>query len=91
MPLVAGGEPGIDDAIVSGELGGVDGLAARFEVSRRGGGNAARRADPSGDQAGSDDFADPDGQIDALGDQIDEVVGHHQLDLDVGMQFQKNS
>ena len=65
------------------------GSPRHWRYASRGDGNAAGDADAPGNQSRIDDLADTDRQVDALSDEIDEVIAHHQLDLNLGVQFEE--
>ena len=83
----AAGDPGLavfggtDDQRVAGELFEGPRRSPSLKVGRGGDEQPPRGLQPPNDKTRIRDFADPDGEVGALRDEILEAIRHHQLDL----------
>ena len=57
------------------------------EIGRRADGDDAQRMQPAGNQGLIVGFADPHGDIEALGNQIGLLIGSPEFDVHVGIEF----
>ena len=76
----------VHQAVVLGEVGGRGRDAVALEIAGARAEHASVRCEAAGDQAGILELADPDRQIDALLDQVDEGIGHGEVDPERRMQ-----
>src|SRR5277367_3767862 len=80
---------GIDElqTAVGGEIRGVRRFAVPFEIARRGQGQDRRLDQLARDERREAGLAESDGEVDAVGNQIADMLARHELDGEFGVEL----